>query len=668
MAVEVDGINSEQMENITDVLCLPFDEWKQINRSLERFIRFGEDPKRVPNIRQTIVDSWIRSREFGIEPTVDISAKKIEPSLFNKILKDNEQFIQIATSILKKELSFICNNSNFSAGIADCNGVTLTSLTDWPISDLKQPGLDLSEQSIGTSSHSLSAYLDKPVLLIAPENYNTTLQNISVASSVPIHDAKGKILGIFSLGYCCDWKQSNINENLFRWMLAHQYALARKVEYALCNLNYSFHINIGSRLIDDIMSRIEEGLITINTQGKINHITESAANILGVTVYEAKQKKLTDIVGESEFITNLETTQPIHNLGFCSNDNKDYSLKIISVQKNEGALISLSKQTPKSNDNSRFLNALYTFSDILGERPELIKAKTMAKKIAPSNCNVLLIGESGTGKEMFAHAIHNAYRPQKPFVAINCASIPKGLIESELFGYESGSFTGADKKGRIGKIELAQGGTVFFDEIGDMPLELQPVLLRVLEDKRLMRIGSNKFIPVDFRVIAATNKNLHQMVQDKLFREDLYFRLSTFKITLPPLRDSEIDIINLAQRFIQKAARQFGKPIIEIEPAFFKKIVKYHWPGNARELQNAMYFAVNMADNGIIKMTDLPEEVRLFSSSNDDYIVPRTIQELEKQAIEDAMKCTNNNIGEAAVILGIGRTTLYRKLKLYKLG
>jgi len=312
------------------------------------------------------------------------------------------------------------------------------------------------------------------------------------------------------------------------------------------------------------------------------------------------------------------------------------------------------------------LRAIHTFEDIAGKSPAMVKAKSIARKISGIPESILLIGDSGTGKELFAHAIHNEAYSQNPFVAINCAAIPRSLIESELFGYEGGSFTGAERKGRVGKIEMANGGTLFLDEIGDMPLDLQPVLLRVLEDKRIMRVGGNKYIPVNFRVIAATNRNLYEMVERKEFREDLYFRLAAFKISIPPLKNRGEDIISLAKFFIEKQCMQLNRPLLELDTDAQKKIMAYHWPGNVRELKNCMLWAVSMAENKI-KIEDLPEEITCNTNSDSNSSQPRTMQEFERQAITEAMTYCNQNISDAAQVLGWTRPTLYRKLKDYGL-
>ncbi len=317
---------------------------------------------------------------------------------------------------------------------------------------------------------------------------------------------------------------------------------------------------------------------------------------------------------------------------------------------------------------SKDFKNLYTFDDIIGTSPVLNQAIQVTKHVSKADFNVLLSGESGTGKELFAQAIHSQSRPNGPFVAVNCASIPKSLIESELFGYEGGAFTGAERGGRLGKIEAANGGTLFLDEIGDMPLEVQPTLLRVLEDKKVLRLGSNKYTPVNFRLITATNKDLYQMVKEKLFRDDLYFRLSIFKINIPSLRDRGKDeILFLSRYFIAKISHQIKCKPPKLCPEVYDKLTEYNWPGNVRQLENAMIYAVYMAQNGLIKIDNLPDDLKnnypITSEHNKKKFL--SLNEIEKKAIEDVMIYTENDKNEAVRILGISKSTLYRKLKKY---
>lgn len=227
----------------------------------------------------------------------------------------------------------------------------------------------------------------------------------------------------------------------------------------------------------------------------------------------------------------------------------------------------------------------------------------MAKLAASSVSTVLLNGESGTGKELFAQAIHNASsRRRGPFIAINCGALPRDLIESELFGYDEGAFTGARKGGQLGKFEFANGGTIFLDEIGDMPLETQVKLLRVLQERQITRLGGHKAIPVDIRVIAATNRNLEQLVEQGNFRSDLFYRLNVMSITIPPLRERAEDTVLLTQNMLRKISKKLNKKIVRISTGFFQSIRNYSWPGNVRQLENVLERCINLVDDGVLRL------------------------------------------------------------------
>ena len=310
--------------------------------------------------------------------------------------------------------------------------------------------------------------------------------------------------------------------------------------------------------------------------------------------------------------------------------------------------------------------AQVNFADIIGSSPLLEQVKEEARKAAKGASTVLITGESGTGKEVFAKAIHfESSRGSKPFVPVNCAAIPETLLESELFGYEEGSFTGAKKGGKQGKFQAAQGGTLFLDEIGDMPLPLQAKLLRVIQEKAVERVGSVHAAPVDVRIIAATHRDLEQMVKQGEFREDLYYRLHVFPLYLPPLRKRREDILPLARSFLHRLATLYHKKVTDISQAAAQRLVEYEWPGNVRELENAMECAIVRMAGDSVTLADLPPKLKESGLAN-------TRQEgnnQEQEALFQALACFGESVegkAQAAASLGISIATLYRKLRKYK--
>lgn len=322
-------------------------------------------------------------------------------------------------------------------------------------------------------------------------------------------------------------------------------------------------------------------------------------------------------------------------------------------------------------------------TSILGSSPATLKLKEEISKVARSTSTVLITGESGTGKEMVATSIwRESDRRDKRFIALNCAAIPESIMESELFGYVKGAFTGADPNGRMGKFELANEGVIFLDEIGDMPLYLQSKLLRVLQERKIVRIGSNQLMDIDVRVIAATNKDLKKMVREKRFREDLYYRLDVIPLRVAPLRERLEDIEDLTLFYSQRFARKFGKKAPRLTEEVMDALKGYRWPGNVRELENAVEYMVNlMGEDGTLDVSMLPEDIRTGSreaaAPTENGPEKQTgagqilsLRELEKNAIRQALlQCGNHTAGKAMAArkLGIGMATLYRKIQQYGL-
>ncbi|MCA0173333.1 sigma-54 interaction domain-containing protein [Bacillus sp. RAR_GA_16] len=313
--------------------------------------------------------------------------------------------------------------------------------------------------------------------------------------------------------------------------------------------------------------------------------------------------------------------------------------------------------------------ASYSLNDIVGVSDAIQRLKEKVKQVASGNVSVLIRGESGTGKELFAHSIHQlSERSNRPFIKVNCGAIPDQLLESELFGYEEGAFTGAKKGGKPGKFELANTGTIFLDEIGDMPANMQVKLLRVLQDREVERVGGVSPKKVDVRVIAATNRPLEAMVEERRFREDLFYRINVMQLYIPPLRERIQDVKPLADSFVKKISIKADKRVDGIEEAAVQLLWEHNWPGNARELENAMEAAVHLTRKNTIEPLSLPD----YLKGNEGIIAGNRklkdiLEEAESEAIRKTLiQCENDKIA-AAEILGIGKTSLYDKIKKYSL-
>lgn len=315
------------------------------------------------------------------------------------------------------------------------------------------------------------------------------------------------------------------------------------------------------------------------------------------------------------------------------------------------------------------IRSQFSFSNIIGKSKKIRELFELVEAVAASDANILIQGENGTGKELIANALHlRSLRAKGPFIKINCAAIPKDLIESELFGYKKGAFTGAQQD-KIGLLELASGGSLMLDEIGEMPPFLQTKLLRVLQEREYRPVGSERTVKVDFRLICATNVDLETALRDGRIREDLYFRINTIQVRVPPLRERTEDIPLLCTHFVEKFNDRYRKQVKGISPAAYHLLIRNRWPGNVRELENAIERAVLVAKGTEVQPADLPEPVREESSTNPEFAIPphHTLAEIERMAILQTLERTNWNKQEAAHILGLYRPTLYSKMRKHNI-
>ncbi|HWQ76906.1 MAG TPA: sigma 54-interacting transcriptional regulator, partial [Syntrophomonas sp.] len=449
---------------------------------------------------------------------------------------------------------------------------------------------------------------------------------------------------------------------------------------------------LANNRLNNIFETMSDGVLIIDKEGIVTKVNKITEQILGKPDYELVNQPIRKLVGNNAPGTSLlERYESYHDVE-------------VLVDGSVGRIHCLSSGTPIMDDQltasggvimlrpmeniQKLINhfsgaqATYKFDDIIGQSPILLKTIHMATKAALSKSNVLLEGESGTGKEVFAQAIHNqSSRRKGPFVAVNCGAIPRELIGSELFGYADGAFTGAKRGGRPGKFELASGGTLFLDEIGDMPLDQQIALLRVLQDRSLVRIGDDKVIPVDIRIICATNKDLAQAVINGNFRQDLYYRLNVVSIKIPPLRERREDIPVLFDYMLNTIGKEVRSKIKHINPEVRALLKDYDWPGNVRELQNVVERLINIIDGEVVTLEYLPESIIFFnreaagliqrpsSASTEGLNEQENIRNLnnikERKRIIDLLDHFGGNISKVAKEMRMSRSTLYRRMQQY---
>lgn len=457
------------------------------------------------------------------------------------------------------------------------------------------------------------------------------------------------------------------------------------------------------RTLTTVVNSAYDGLILIDRNGKIEIVNESAAELVSKEKDSLKNQPINEIFPELKLDEALTLNEEEEKIEAIVVGKRRCLVKKIPIYRRKQAVGAIAKIIYKDlNKWKHVVNRLDTLAkevsyyrgelsklggtsfdldDILTNNEEMNRMKRLARQSSPGFSNVLLLGESGTGKDLFARGIHTASNRSGNFIKINCAAIPIELWESEFFGYEDGAFTGAKRGGKPGKFELANNGTIFLDEIGDMPLSMQVKLLRVLQEREFERVGGTKTIHVDVKVVAATNKDLKQMVENNEFREDLYYRLNVIAINVPPLRRRLEDIPLLASSITKKFCHMMGFIKVSIDHKAMMLLTSYHWPGNVRELENTIERAMNCITNYIIEVEHLPEHIQKIQStkmntrtrpfhSEENQLIKNEIIEsyknnllnAEKEAIKSALKQTSGNRTAAAKLLGISRSQFYKKL------
>ena len=459
-------------------------------------------------------------------------------------------------------------------------------------------------------------------------------------------------------------------------------------------VNESIHINETNYMLEAIIDSIQDAVSVVDEKGNGILINKAYTHMVGLTPKDVINKPATiDIVkGESVHMKVLETGKKIKGLPLKVGLNKtdviisgspiiiDGKLRgSMAIARDISEIKMATKKLKVMEQRIRDLESKYSFDDILGNSAQLEEIKRLGKNVAATDATVLLRGESGVGKELFAHAIHEASnRKKNKFIRVNCSALTDSLISSELFGYEDGAFTGGKRGGQKGLFEEADGGTIFLDEVGELDLNHQAMLLRVLNEKEILRVGGTSTIPVDVRIIAATNIELEEAIKSGQFREDLYYRLMVYPIHICPLRQRKDDIPILINFIIKKLNSKYGRAVNSIDDEALEILKNYDWPGNVRELENIIGRAmINMHfKETIIEKRHLPPiNIRLDRKEGEilekalskQRTLKETVAEVEKRAIENALNKTNGNRSEAADILGISIRTLYYKIREYEL-
>jgi sigma-54 dependent transcriptional regulator, acetoin dehydrogenase operon transcriptional activator AcoR len=446
----------------------------------------------------------------------------------------------------------------------------------------------------------------------------------------------------------------------------------------------NFRLLLLQEQLAAMVNSVDSGIIAVDEKGYLVHCNDEARELLGIQGHKLEVYNIQELIDEQYITSFLADGPAFRNKELVLHGAHKQTHAIISGKKvvvnttNCGAILYVKRL---SDIYDQFVQAQLPekegFGAIVGKSNTIQKVVEQATRIAGGFSTILIQGESGTGKEVFAKAIHAAGKTSKgPFIAINCAAIPESLLESELFGYEEGAFSGASKGGRIGRFQQANGGTLFLDEIGEMPLLLQTKLLRVLQDRSIVRLGGHKPVDIDLRVIAATNRDLESMVKANEFREDLYYRLNVIPLYIPPLRERPEDIPVLLDHFLAEALKRMDRKIDGFSAESLEILIRYEWKGNVRELANVVEYCATMSQNDFITAKDLPPKIVKAILQNEPDKNPHglagieRLENLEKGQIRNAIKLygdTLNGKTLAAEALGISLATLYRKLKQYSI-
>ncbi len=640
------------------------------------------------NIRPEIYASWKRSKSYGVDPEF-ITSHKASPQEFATILKDNAIFLNTAAPYIENIYAFV-KGSNFVIHLTDKNGCLLRYFTDdqqikglFKNTSMLGEGSIRNEQISGTDSTSLCLYLDSPVQVIGAEHY-LEQNHAFFCSSAPIHGPSGELLGILTIMGPREAYQSHT--------LGMACAVANGIELALQRMEKHQQLTTTNNLLTTVIDGFPSTIVTLDQNLDILNYNHRFIEMFRLPLRNYHGKTFFSIFQKDTFPKRLAAfDKTVSNVPCTVVTAYGVSLHVSATVKTIASNGQKSSDTLLIFDEQKEVNALaaktnsliatYTFDSIIGQSSSITEIKRLGKIAAHSASNVLILGESGTGKELLAQSIHNdSDRRNKPFVTINCGSIPKNLIESELFGYESGAFTGARQSGASGKFELAEGGTLFLDEIGDMPLELQASLLRVLQSHEVVRLGGKYPKRIDVRIIAATNIDLINAVNNKTFRIDLYYRLNVLNLLLPPLRERKDDIPPLVNEFISIYSAALRKEKCTISDEALQLLCQYDWPGNVRELENVIERAINIMTGTQIKQEDLPADIVMpviplpvdespFDESSEQSYDGEALSPKikEREAIIKFMRQEKGHVKSVAQRLDIPASTLYRKLKKYKI-
>lgn len=633
--------------------------YQRLTALWQHFVDTGEI---LPEVRPEIAESWRRSRACGVDiehPAVSTLSEED----FRRLCEENRSLIGFVMPVMKRIHALVSGTKNLIS-LHTPEGYMLACCGDEYYHSAQgassfRIGVKWDEESIGTNGVTLALRLRRPVQVYGAEHY-CRFQQDGTCSAAPIFGEDGTVLGVINMA----GKHTTGSLHTLGLVALGAFSVEKQL-----GLAHSY------RLLDDTFATICEGLMVLDQDLCVSRVSRSFTQMFRVKEERLLKTPFLELLSAPEPELEQELRRSLRPLSYPEMEldifgtHVSCNISCTPTRINDqfrGALL-LIRESKAVNSLVNHLagnTAHYTFDSIITQDKTVLQAMEIMKSVASTDCTVLLEGESGTGKELFAHAIHSvSHRKNGPFIAVNCASLPHSLVESELFGYEKGAFSGALGQGNPGKFELADGGTIFLDEVGELPLEIQAKLLRVLDTHRAYRLGGKREKTLNIRVIAATNRNLALEIQNFNFRADLYYRLNVLSFYIPPLRERTGDAALLAEYFLQELnrknlqeSRNFYK---EFSKEFLERIRAYSWPGNVRELQNVVLRAYYCSGGEpVIEAKYLPEALR---PQAEPVLEGGGSEEYERMA--RLMARCHGSTELAAQELGMSRATCYRKLK-----
>ncbi|AIE58967.1 sigma-54-dependent Fis family transcriptional regulator [Bacillus methanolicus] len=643
------------------------DRTKELETLWEWFVTKSKEEEVINKIRKNILDSWKRCQAAGVDPKQLQTKPALSDLQLNNLLEESELF-QVAKPIID-DLYPKMTGTGYLITLNDQYGRMIYLKGESHIMKLAEkmnfaPGMDWSEQAAGTNAIGTSIVTKSPIQILSAEHFCQGCHPWTCSSAPIFHPLTKQVIGAIDITGL--WHNAQPHTLGFAVSIAQM--IEKQLEYAYMQVN-SFLTEYYYQSVKKWKSHHVLVLTHDFQVFKNDGALFDSLNLSPLT--KLKEKPLfRSLVNELTTMANFPRQIYYDKQLYVQDFEVIYLEPILFNREIAGYMIVFKEYKIATPIPSASIDK-DPWNNIIGRSEIFINSLSKCRKAALANVPILLMGESGTGKEVIAQTIHEAsHRKNQPFIAINCGAIQKELIGSELFGYERGSFTGARKDGKKGKFEEANGGTLFLDEIGEMPIDLQVHLLRVLQEKEVTRIGSSKPIPVNVRIIAATNKDLHKLIQQGQFRDDLFFRLNVVTVNFPPLRERKEDIPLLADYFLKQFAEKYEKQSLSFAKETLEFLNNYRWPGNIRELQNALEHAVIFSDTSIINLVNLPSYLlenrveEALSEQDDEFSL---IEQEEKKILLQLLNETNWNVSAVAKRMNIARSTLYRKLKKYEI-